>query len=144
MDQRRVLVVDDDPSVRKMLAGVFRQKSLNVDEAEDGETAARLLRAHTYSVVLLDLLMPNVNGFQVLDVMMNVRSSAVVLVVTGAPREVIDELDAERIHGIIRKPFDPEEVASIVAACTEIRARNLLGTMAVAFASAQLLSLLNQ
>jgi AmiR/NasT family two-component response regulator len=56
----------------------------------------------------------------------------VVLVITGADKVIVDRLDARRIHGVIRKPFDPEEVGSVVAACTDIRARNALDTMMLA------------
>lgn len=144
MDYRRVLVVDDDPTIRRMLAGVFRQKSLTVDEAEDGGGAIALLRENSYSVVLLDLIMPHTNGFEVLDAIGESKAKPVVLVVTGAAREIVERLDPHRIHGIVRKPFDPEEVATIVAACTEIRGRHMLGTMALALASANLLALLSR
>jgi CheY-like chemotaxis protein len=143
MDHRRVLVVDDDPIVRRMLTTVFRQKSLHVDEAEDGQNAIALLGEHAYAVILLDLLMPHTNGFHVLDAMRSdVPAPPVVLVITGAEREVVAELDPQRIHGVIRKPFDPDEVAAIVATCTDLRAKNVLGTMAVALTNATLLAML--
>lgn len=143
MDHRRVLLVDDDPTVRRMLGSVFRQKALVVDEARNGDEAIALLREHAYAVVLLDLLMPHTDGFAVLDAMRtNVPAPPVVLVVTGAPSEIIDKLDPDRMHGIIRKPFDPEDVAAIVAACTEIRKKAVLGTMGLGFASATTLTIL--
>jgi len=145
MDHRRVLVVDDDPTIRKMLTGVFRQRALTVDEAADGEAAIGLLRDNSYSVVLLDLLMPQTNGFQVLDALkIEGNVAPVVLVVTGAASDIVEQLDAKRVHGIIRKPFDPEEVASIVVACSDIRARNAFGTMAIALASANLIAWLSR
>ena len=53
-------------------------------------------------------------------------------VVTGADRRALSQLVSQRIHGIVRKPFDPEELASLVVACAEIRSRLNLGTMAIA------------
>jgi hypothetical protein len=55
-----------------------------------------------------------------------------VLVISGADRRVLDQLDSQKIHGIVRKPFDPDEVAAVVAACAEIRGRSAFETMALA------------
>jgi CheY-like chemotaxis protein len=142
MDHRRVLVVDDDPVVRRMLAEVLRRQLLNVDEAADGATALGFLRDNLYAVILLDLLMPGTDGFAVLEAMRTsqVPVPPVVLVITGVGRDVVERLDPLQIHGVIRKPFDPEEIGSIVAACTEIRARTSFGAMALAMAGSSLLA----
>src|SRR5688572_7981008 len=108
---QRVLVVDDDRIVRQMLVQALRGKPLLIDEAVNGREAIELLREHSYAVVLLDILMPEVNGFGVLDAIDDESLNApVVLVVSGADRNVLDRLDAKRIHGIVRKPFDPREI----------------------------------
>lgn len=115
-----------------MLAGALRQRSLVIDEAADGAAAIALLNENRYAVVLLDLLMPNVDGFGVLDSMKDDVNPPIVLVISGADRRVIDQVDSGRIHGIIRKPFDPIEIADVVGACAEIRERSAFETMAVA------------
>jgi CheY-like chemotaxis protein len=143
---RRVLVVDDDPMIRDLLGAVLRQRALHVDSAADGREAIDLLREHTYAVVLLDLMMPGVDGFSVLRAIRAdeiTGAPPVVLVVTGADRGTIEQLDAQMIHGIIRKPFDPHEVASIVAACSDIRGRSAFETMAIAMMSGPLLAWLS-
>src|SRR3712207_5108992 len=142
---RQVLIVDDDPTVRGILATALRQRSLLIDEAEDGAEAIRLLRENSYSVVLLDIMMPGVNGFDVLSAIDSSPAHApVVLVVSGAERSVLERLDTRRIHGVVKKPFDPQEVASVVAACAEIRGRSPFETMAYAtfIAGAPLIALL--
>lgn len=129
---RQVLVVDDDPVVREILAAALRQRSLLFDSAADGADAIRLLSENSYAVVLLDILMPGVNGFDVLKAIDGSGAGApVVLVVSGADRAVLEQLDSRRIHGIVRKPFDPHELASVVAACAEIRGRSTFETMAL-------------
>src|SRR5687768_14011893 len=113
--QKRVLVVDDDDDTRHLLVSLLRQRGLNVDEAADGAEALDLLRRNVYAVVLLDLLMPRADGFAVLDAMKSddVKSAPVMLVVTGADRSTVDRLDSQRIHGIVRKPFDSQELVAL-------------------------------
>src|SRR5438876_603739 len=122
---RRILIADDDPEVRRILTTALRNRGLTIDHAEDGRQAEELLLQHSYAVVLLDLVMPHADGFEVLDEIAR-RDSAppVVIVVTGAEPQIVSRLDADRIHGVIRKPFDPLEVAAVVAACVEIRSRS--------------------
>ena len=144
--QKRVLVVDDDASICELLSSVLRRHGLQVDVASDGQQALDLLRETSYAVVLLDLIMPVLDGFAVLDRMDEGRSLPVVLVVTGADRSAISELDPQRIHGIVRKPFDSDELADLVLACAEIRGRLKLETMAIAtmLAGSPFLALLNR
>jgi CheY-like chemotaxis protein len=144
---KRILIVDDDPGVRQLLGNVLRQRSLIVDEAAGGNEAIEFMRQNRYAVILLDLLMPDTDGFGVLEAIrtQDLNSPPVVLVLTGADRSTIDRLDAQIIHGIVRKPFDTFEVASIVVACSEIKFRGSLEAMALAIVSgAPLLDLLRR
>ena len=129
---RRVLVVDDDPEIRRILVTALRMKDLEIDEAVDGQAAIDKLRDHRYSVVLLDLMMPGVDGFAVLDAIEQEVNRPVVLVVSGSGRQTLDRLDTSKIHGVVKKPFDPIELADVVASCVEIRGRSTFETMAYA------------
>jgi CheY-like chemotaxis protein len=131
---RRVLVVDDDSTVRGILVTALRQRNLIVDQAENGRDAIELIREHTYAVVLLDLLMPVADGFEFLTTLHGDGALVppVVLVVTGADRATIEQLDSKLIHGVVKKPFDPQEVAAVVAACADLRGRGAFETMALA------------
>jgi DNA-binding response OmpR family regulator len=128
---KRVLVVDDDRGIRELLVSALASETLVVDTASDGNEALDLIGLHRYTVVVLDLLMPVLNGFQVLEAMRG-DAQPVVLVLTGADRSVVEQLDSRLVHGIIRKPFDPQEIATVIRACAEIRDRKLLDTMALA------------
>jgi CheY-like chemotaxis protein len=131
---RRILVVDDDDDVRRIISSALTPRGLIVDTAAGGKEAIDLLGENSYAVVLLDLLMPGVDGFGVIDALHAeaMQSPPVVLVLTGADRSVIERLDPQKIHGVVRKPFDPDDVASLVLACSEIKSRGTFGTMAIA------------
>lgn len=143
---KRVLVVDDDATIRELLVSALRRRDLLLDEASDGREALDLLRQNIYSVVLLDLLMPEIDGFGVLDEIGSALATPVVLVITGADRSIIKELDSQKIHGVVRKPFDPDELANIVVACAEIKNRRGFETMAISamIAGGQLIAWLNR
>src|ERR1051325_1120191 len=131
---KRILVVDDDAEIRHMLPAVLQQRELVVDAAGDGSEAVDLLRQFQYAVVLVDLMMPGIDGFGLLDQLADgeVLSPPVVLVGTAAARSRGGPPDAQRLRGIIRKPFDPEEIARLVVACAEIKSRGPFGAMAIA------------
>ncbi len=143
---KRVLIVDDDPEIRLMLGSVLRRRELTVDEASDGREALDLLKRNPYAVVLLDLLMPNVDGFGVLHELGSAISTPVVLVITGADRSKLRDLDPQKIHGIVKKPFDSEELADLVGACAEIKSRTAFEMMAISamIAGGPLLAWLNR
>ena len=145
----RVLVVDDDADVRKILTSVLEKRGLAVHAAADGKEALALLEANTYAVIILDLLLPEIDGFDVLRHLQSgevTQPPPVVLVLTGAPDEIVSRLDPRRIHGLIRKPFDPEELGSLTLACAEIKRRGPFPAMAIAtlVSGAQLIAWLNR
>jgi CheY-like chemotaxis protein len=131
MSSKRILIVDDDAATRELIGTVLRRRELTVDEAGDGVEALELLKEHRYAVVLLDLLMPNVDGFGVIENLETAISTPVVLVITGADRSLIRKLDPQRIHGVVNKPFDAEDLATLVVACAEIKSRSPFEAMAI-------------
>ena len=131
VSSKRVLIVDDDAMIRELLESVLRRRDLIVDVASDGREALALLKENSYAVVLLDLLMPNVDGFGVIENLGSAISSPVVLVVTGADRTLMRKLDPQKIHGVVNKPFDSEELANLVVACAEIKSRSPFKAMAI-------------
>ncbi len=66
MSQARALVVDDDDPIRTLLATLVEYQGYDVETARDGEQAIQRLDADGYSLVLLDLMMPRVDGYAVL------------------------------------------------------------------------------
>lgn len=145
----RVLVVDDDSDVRRILTSVLDKRGLVVHSAGDGREALDLLSANRYAVIVLDLVLPKVDGFAVLRHLQSeemTQPPPVVLVLTGAANEIVDRLDPQRIHGLVRKPFDPDDLSALVHACAEVKRRGPFPTMAIAtvLSGAQLFAWLNR
>ena len=115
----RVLVVDDDPGVLRMLVAVLRREGFDVREARDGREALDVLSGGDIDLVLLDLMMPVMNGWDVLDVRKGDPSlRAVPIIVITA--NVGPETSAILQHGVsalLPKPFDLTHLAEIVNSC---------------------------
>jgi len=102
------LVVDDDPGLQSLFYTLLGREGFSVDCAPNGRTAFEYLRRSAYSVILLDLMMPDVNGFELLDRLRRECPSLLgrVIVITGASQRDVASLDATPLRGLIRKPFD--------------------------------------
>lgn len=118
-----VLVIDDDLALRGLFTTLLTRKGFAVDTATDGRVAYDQLQRHTYSVILLDLMMPDVNGFELLQKLERESPTLLdrVIVMTGASQRSIEALDTSHIWGLIRKPFDIDQLVSSAVACSEGR-----------------------
>ena len=122
---RHALVVDDDLALRGLFTTLLGRKGFTVDVAPDGRVAFDQLTRHNYSVILLDLMMPDVNGFELLDRMERDSPSLLkrVIVMTGVAQRQLDRVEAADVWDVIRKPFDIDHLVSSAIACSEGRAR---------------------
>jgi DNA-binding NtrC family response regulator len=118
MDSRsvRVLVVDDEEIVRESLLGWLEKDGFTVDTAPDGTAAVGRLRAEPWSIVLLDLKMPGMDGMQVLEHARRLRPEAAVVMMT-AYATVDTAVAAMKLgaYDYLVKPFDPEELSHLIA-----------------------------
>lgn len=114
-----VLVIEDETPLLKLIATALRHDNLTVATAKDGAEGIECLSREKYGVVLLDLMMPRVNGWQVIDWLKEHpdRRPHSLIVVTAADRNIFAELDPEIVNAIIVKPFDTWELAGYVKRC---------------------------
>jgi DNA-binding response OmpR family regulator len=113
---RRVLVVDDEPHIRAVLRGYLEADGFAVSEAADGEAAVRQLHQQAPDLVLLDVMLPGIDG---LEVLRQVRTfSDVYVILVTARAEEIDKLVGLGVGAddYVTKPFSPREVAARVKA----------------------------
>jgi len=115
-EQGRILVVDDEESVRDLLQRVLKEAGYNVVTAANGQEALDKMSELSIGVVLLDIKMPGLDGFQVLDHIRQ-RSDIPVIMLTaiGEVTNVRDSL-ALGADDYIRKPFKTRELLARIQA----------------------------
>jgi CheY-like chemotaxis protein len=119
MREPRVLVADDDPSIRQLVCTIVHRERLEIDCVSDGVEAVEKLRDHDYAVVMLDLMMPRLDGFGVIDWMKKhpARIKPVVLVITAYADQKFKQVDPTLVAGVLRKPFEVAELGNLVRMC---------------------------
>ena len=114
----RVLIVDDDPLIRGVVRAVLEDASYDLDEAADGEEALRVALKHPPDVVLLDVMMPGLNGYEVAAALKENRrlKEAVVVMLTakGSPEDRRRGMEAGA-DAYFTKPFSPLELLSTLS-----------------------------
>jgi len=113
-----ILVVDDQPSVvRSVSVTLERWGDYDILEAADGETALALARQHHPDMVILDVMMPGMDGFQVLDALKADPATRDIAVLMITARDDAISMAHGLEHGAdyyLPKPFQPREMATIV------------------------------
>jgi DNA-binding response OmpR family regulator len=124
----RVLVVEDDPKVAAVLVGGLRDVGFEVELATDGDSAMKLAMGPGIDIVLLDLMMPERDGFQILEDLQGRRATPVIVV--SARTDLRDRLRSFRSGAMdfVSKPFWIEEIVA--------RIRRLIGPTRPASVSA--------
>jgi CheY-like chemotaxis protein len=114
-----VLVVDDDPSVLRMIVSVLRRESYRVLEARNGLEALRAMERGDVQLVVLDLMMPVMNGWEVLEA--RAGSPALqripVVVVTANMGTELGLALSQGVCALLPKPFDLDALTAIVTSC---------------------------
>jgi DNA-binding NtrC family response regulator len=107
----QLLVVDDEEIMRDVLSALLSSESYNVDLAENGAQALEMIREKDYGVMLLDLMMPDVDGFQVLEELKSFENSPVAIVLT-AYASIDRVMQAAKLNAFafIPKPFKNDEL----------------------------------
>jgi two-component system alkaline phosphatase synthesis response regulator PhoP len=119
MAPQKILVVEDEPDIRKLVQYNLTQERFNVLEAEDGEQALKLLQRERPNLVILDLMLPGLSGMELCKLLRQRSDTATlpILMLTAKAGE------ADRIVGLemgaddyLAKPFSPREMVARVRA----------------------------
>lgn len=113
----RVLVVDDEAPIRLLCRVNLEAEGIQVLEASDGPTGLEVVRAERPDVILLDVMMPGLDGWQVAEELLeDERTAAIPIVFLTARAEIRDQARGLDIGGVdyVTKPFNPVELAPLV------------------------------
>ena len=120
MPPKRILVVDDDASIRRLVATVLTREHYEVETASGGKDAlSMILRAH-YDVVVLDLMMPEVCGDDVLNVIA-IRDPLIkcVVIMSAGSRQEIASAMTSNVFAALSKPFDIATLTATIRECLQ-------------------------
>jgi CheY-like chemotaxis protein len=114
---RRALIADEDAATRACLREVLTATGFICDEADNGTDAVHLLRDRVYALAFIDLFLPRIDGWGVLDYVRGHQLSerTRIFVVTGGSPPRFSSVDRETITSVLCKPLDPEQVERAVA-----------------------------
>lgn len=116
-----MLVVDDEPTIRALVAKIVERAGYSVDVARDGADAIAQLEQRSYAVLVVDLMMPILDGYAVIDwVKQHATPKPAIIVVTAGDSAAMRRLDGAVVHSVIRKPFDVDVLSDMIAAAANI------------------------
>jgi DNA-binding NtrC family response regulator len=113
--RKRVLLLDDDPSMQRLVSKLLGRQGFRVDVFLTGREAIAAVKKASYDVLLLDLMMPHEGGMTVIrhfrmnDPAMLKRS----ILFTASPDSLIDALSGE-VPTVVQKPFEPQQLIDAV------------------------------
>jgi len=119
MAQRCVLIVDDDAGIRCLLVAYLRRGGFRLCEARNGREALAQMRGGAVDLVVMDLMMPEVNGWDVLRERAaepSLRRIPVIVITANNVRDVAHGLAGWCIAAILPKPFDLETLMTTITA----------------------------
>ncbi|MFK5708828.1 response regulator transcription factor [Lysinibacillus boronitolerans] len=114
----RILVVDDEEILRMLIRETLEDLEFDIDEAEDGEEALKKMKESTYDLMILDYMMPNLTGIEVIELLpQEIKKSMPILMLTAksqeSDRQKVFDLGADYF---MSKPFSPVKLMNLVEA----------------------------
>jgi twitching motility two-component system response regulator PilG len=135
MGMKTVLVVDDSPTIRKIVEITLRKAGYTVITAESGLSALAAVADRAPDLILLDVMLPNLNGYQVCQLLKrNARSRGVPIVMLSGRDGVFDKMKGKLVGATdyVTKPFEPGKlIAAVGKYCGDGVAKTVSGVSAV-------------
>ncbi|HEU4522489.1 MAG TPA: response regulator [Thermoanaerobaculia bacterium] len=114
-----ILVVDDDQEFLHLMHAILQRLDVRVEYAASGREALAKIAVGDFDVILLDLVMPDIDGLEVIRRMSASRPSLVArtIMVTAACSDSLRELDSRPVYAVMRKPFDLDQLVHMIGSC---------------------------
>ena len=115
----KVLVVDDDLPIRTLIMRTLERAGYKTEGAEDGSQAIEKLKGHDYGLVLLDMMMPRVDGFGVLDYMSENAPETLkkTIIASAMPIQELRHRLHYEVCQVLGKPFDIDQLLHWARVC---------------------------
>ncbi len=118
----RILVVDDEPSIRTVLAAFLEKTGFTVDSAEDAKVAQEMLAGSTYDVVVSDIVLPGLSGVQLLHAIRKRAPDVQVIMMTGEPTvDTATEALRAGAFDYLTKPVSKADIVKVVTNAARLR-----------------------
>ena len=118
-----ILIVDDDEPTQKLIQALLVRFGYSSEVASNGRQAVERLRTRSYSMVILDLMMPESSGQDVVDFMAAEARGIPVVICTAAGVAKSMVFDSSVVKAVVRKPFDIDQFIEIVKGLTTTRGK---------------------
>jgi CheY-like chemotaxis protein len=117
--QVSVLLVEDDHVTAGLTVSLLEGLGFSVERVSDGREALRAAAEREFDVILLDLVMPDMDGFTVMEHFRDTRPGLLrrVIVTTGMPEQYAQALDEKAVGGVLRKPLDVQKLRELLRDC---------------------------
>lgn len=124
LPNEKILVVDDDDAIRTMVERILQREKYHVESARDGFEAIEKLSGNEYAAIILDLMMPRVDGIQVIRFLEHQKNAPRpwVIVMTANTSIAIEAEGARPLFRVLSKPFDIRQLIHHVRECTTLEA----------------------
>ena len=115
LKRKRLLLLDDDPSMQRLMATLLRREGHRVDVVSEAAQALEKISRYEYDALLLDIMTPTEGGVTVIRHLRKTRPElmARVVLVTGSPESLLKSVSGD-VAGIVRKPFEARELVEAI------------------------------
>ncbi|HEX2059466.1 MAG TPA: serine/threonine-protein kinase [Thermoanaerobaculia bacterium] len=116
---KRILIADDDAAIRRLFETLAKRERIDCDVAGNGSEAVAALKQREYSLMFLDIMMPRIDGWGVLDYLRTRQKGRVpsLFIITAFLDQTVSAADREIVSGIIYKPVDADDIAALMRQC---------------------------
>jgi two-component system, sensor histidine kinase and response regulator len=117
--QKRLLVVDDDRMSAELVAEFGREMGMEADLAENGREAIEKIATTHYDAIVLDLLMPGIDGFGVLEYLDRCQPDLLsyTIISSGLPEKYRERVSQYGVRGVLAKPLDHDKLREMIESC---------------------------
>ena len=125
MNKKSILIIDDSPIIRNMLADVFSDEGYVVETAENGAKGLNAALESDFDIIISDVHMPDKNGFEVVQGLLAKKPNSKIIITDSFPDKLAKCATDEGALCCLQKPFDLDEIRNKVKDIVEGRIKRI-------------------